>query len=284
MKNRRALLFSLLFGGSAVLLLALYVSNIEDHFKKKFEDVRVIIATKDIMRYQHLDKSMLAIKRIPKPYVQPSAVLAEEADRVIGYDMADSTIKEGEQLLHTKLIPIGEGGISPEIQSGYRACTIAINEVSGVAGLIRTSDTVDIIGTFKTLDGKTRSATDLEAVTLFQNITVLAVGRNYIMDRVPGSSTNKKNLLSSVANQTNFSNITLLVTPRQCMDLAIAQKAGELTLALRSYQDRFTAQEIKQLKEIRSTTQSVTGIKEPIEISKQPRWMEMRGSESIMVP
>jgi Flp pilus assembly protein CpaB len=78
--------------------------------------------------------------------------------------------------------------------------------------------------------------------------------------------------------------VTLLATPRQCMDLTLAQQIGEITLTLRSYNDRFGAKPIAELKDTHSTSASVTGIKGPLEVSRRPKWLEIRGEQSALVP
>ncbi|MCB0309285.1 MAG: Flp pilus assembly protein CpaB [Bdellovibrionales bacterium] len=285
MKNRRALIFSLSLGILAVGFLTMYIKNLENHFKRQYEEINVVVATKDILRYEKIDESMIGIRKIPKPFVQPLAVLAEDRDKIIGYNMADSTIKKGEQMTQTKLALIGEGGISPIIPSKFRACTLAVDEISGVGGLIRNRDTVDVIGTFRTMEKNAKVANNVESVMLLQNIPVLAVGRNYIFDRPQEMQNQKGSLIPSRTNQgNNFSNITLQLTPRQCMDLAVASEVGKLTIALRSYHDRFSSEAAdERLKDTRSSTESVTGIKNPVEL-RRPKWLEMRGEEISLVP
>jgi len=283
MKNRRALLFSVALGFFAIILVGVYISNIEKRLKGGYEEIPILVATKDILRYERIDESMVTTRRIPKLYVQPLAVKASELEQVVGFHVADATIKKGEQITRTKLALIGEGGISPLIPANYRACSVSVNEITGVGGHIRNRDTVDVIGTFKILDEKTRVANNVKAITLFQNIPVLAVGRNYIFDR-PSGSGGKKSIFPSQSSQVGFSNVTLQMTPRQCMNLTVAQQTGDITLVLRSYHDRFTAKEDRNLKTKPSTMQSTTGIKAPIEISRQPRWLELRGDKPIFVP
>ena len=283
MKNRRALMVATVVGLSAVLLTGWHLSREERRLRGQFEMITVVVASKDIRRFERIEEDMISFQKIPKPYVQPLAVLAAERSKVVGVNMADATIKKGEQLTKTKLALLGEGGISPIIPSKSRACTIAVNEITGVGGLIRNRDTVDIIGTFRTVDEKTRVAKNVSAVTLLQNVPVLAVGKNYVFDRPQAVSGENKKMFSN-NNSIGFSNITLLLSPRECMDLAVAQQVGELTLSLRSYHDRFKGKQDPELKEKRSTTGSVTGLKSPVQISKQPRWMEVRGNEASFAP
>lgn len=284
MKNRRALIFSLTLGFLAVAFLGVYIKNLENHFQRRYEEISVLVAAQDILRYEKIDETMLAVRKVPKPFVQPLAVLAEDRDKVIGYNMADATIKKGEQLTQTKLSLIGEGGISPIIPAKFRACTVAVNEITGVGGLIRNRDTVDVIGTFRTMEKGAKVANSVEAVMLLQNIPVLAVGRNYAFDRPLEAQKKKDSLIAAAGGGSAFSNITLQLTPRQCMDLTVASRTGELSVALRSYHDRFSGQADDTLRANHSTTESVTGIKNPVELQKRPQWLELRGEEANLVP
>lgn len=281
MKNSRALRFAIILSVISLLFLYFYVSGMEKRYLGKYDQVAVLVAKNDITQYEVIDQTMLDIRSIPKPFVQPLAATAEDVGQVIGY-VASNTIKKGEQIVKTKLNLLGEEGISPIVPKGFRACTVSVSEVTGVGGHIRNGDTVDVIGTFKTLTEK-RAAKGLEAVTLFQNVPVIATGRNYRFDpRVTAGK--KQTLVSTPGQNSGFSTVTLQVSPRTCMDLAIAQQSGTLTLALRSFHDRFSGDVIENLKTQRSTTETVTGIKEPIQIKETPQWLEQRGDHTNIVP
>jgi len=282
-KNRRALIFSLVCGLAAVLLTSYYVSRKENYYSARFEEIPVVIATKDIMRYQVIDETMLGVRTVPKPFVQPLAVTIKDRERLIGY-VADATIKEGEQITETKVARPGESRISITIPKSDRACTVAVNEISGVAGLVRPGDHVDVMGTFRTVDDKTRVAKQAETVTVFQNIPVLAVGRNYAFETSMGAQKGKGILPDSPGGGAGFSNVTLSMTPRQCMDLTLAQTVGTLSLSLRSYMNRFGGETIQALHDQPSTPSSATGIQQPLEMTARPKWLELRGEQSLMVP
>lgn len=282
MKNRRALTFAIGLGLLSFLFLFLYVSNIEKKYLGKYEPVSILVAKTDIVQNEVLDLSMLEIRQIPKPYVQPLAATAEDQGQVVGY-AASTSIKKGEQIVKTKLSLLGEQGISPIVPKGFRACTISVNEVTGVGGHIRNGDTVDIIGTFRTLTDK-RLVKDLQAVTLFQNVPVIATGKNYRFDPRMQPNKSKGSIIPVSTQSSGFSTVTLQVVPRTCMDLAIAQQTGTLTLMLRSFHDRFSGETNDNLKTNRSTTESVTGIKEPLQIKESPQWLEQRGDQTVIVP
>jgi|JI10StandDraft_1071094.scaffolds.fasta_scaffold98831_3 pilus assembly protein CpaB len=282
MKNRRALMFAIVLGLAAFFFLFFYVSSMEKRYLGKFEPVTVLVAKTDITQFEVLDETMLEPRSIPKPYVQPLAATVEDLGQVVGY-VASNTIKKGEQIVKTKLNLLGEEGISPIVPKGFRACTISVNEVTGVGGHIRNGDTVDVIGTFRTMTDK-RQTKSLEGTTLFQNIPVIATGKNYRFDPRVSAGKGKTSLFQASSQNSGFSTVTLQVTPRTCMDLAIAQQSGTLTLALRSFHDRFSSDVVKELKTERSTTESVTGIKEPIQIKETPQWLEQRGDSTLIVP
>ncbi len=282
MKNRRALLFSIVSGFVAVMLAWYYISTIEKRLRADYEEITVVVATRDIARYERIDESALTLKSIPKPFVQPMAYEKERVIELIG-GVANTTIKKGEQVVETKVAKAGELKVSNDVPHDMRACTIAVDEVTGVGGLIYPGDNVDIIGVFKTVDAKSRVATEAESVTLFQNVPILAVGRNYSYTPSLGPEANKK-AIDIDTRVANFSNVTVTLKPRQCQELAVVQQVGVITLTLRSNSNRIGGDSFPDLKEKRSTAGGVSGIQAPLEISHRPKWLETRGDQSVFAP
>lgn len=104
---------------------------------------RVVVATKDIQEMSTVDETMLEIVERPVDFVQPGALqVPEEAAGLI----AAVPFKAGEQILNNKLLTPGPNtGLSLQISPGKRAVTISVDEVRGVAKLVRPGDRVDII-------------------------------------------------------------------------------------------------------------------------------------------
>ncbi|MBC7324510.1 MAG: Flp pilus assembly protein CpaB, partial [Moorella sp. (in: Bacteria)] len=111
-------------------------------------------------------------------------------------------------------------GLAFLVSPGKRAATIAVNDVSGLAGLLRPGDRVDVAGT---VDVPLGSARETVTSLLIQNVHVLAV--NQFADPSPVKSSNK-----STQTQT----ITLEVTPQQAQTLILAAERGSVRLLLRS--------------------------------------------------
>ena len=268
----------------AMIAAYFYISGSQRAIMGGFEAQPVVVARENILANTALLTSMLEIRMIPKPYIQPQAIQSIEAAE--GY-VATANIFRGEQILDTKLSKPSERAVSLVLPREQRAFTLAVNEITGVAGLVRPGDRIDIIGTFQTTDQATRLTAKSKTVMVMQNVEVLAVGRNYTQESLgqSGSRSNTPNdILAAQANKrTQFSNITVSVSPRQAMDLALAQQIGVLSLALRSYYDR-PGTSTPNLKSDPSTANGVTGIADPIKAGNLPRWLEMRGEQSMVVP
>lgn len=283
MKNKRALIFALVFAALAVMLISFYINSFESKFESKYKKSAIVVAKKNIKPNTVLTQSHFEKHLIPKPYIQPGAVKAEElADILSLLPVAQTTILEGEQLLRTKVDLFDDAKISSKIPKGYRACTVAVSDITGVGGHVQTGDHVDIIGTFRTMGDKNRVITDLEAVTLFQDVPVLATGRDNRFQKILDATQSDKSIFTPNSGRSStFGHVTLQVPPRDCMDLAIAQEVGNITLSLRSFQERNMGEEIESLKSQRSTTKSVTGIEEQVEIRSTPKWLELRGEQGV---
>lgn len=282
MKGRKAIAFALFFGCMAAMTTYLYIAQYRKVLHGNFVRQPVVVAKQNILANTQISPSMVSIEFIPKRYIQPRAIPSVEG--VEGF-IATANIFSGEQILDTKLAKPNERAMSILIPRDKRAFTIAVNEVTGVAGLVRPGDRIDIIGTFQTTDKATKLVSRAEAVTVLQNLEVLSVGRDYSLESFAPRSGGRSPIQSASfqSQRTRFSNVTLSVTPRQAMDLTLAQQLGVLSLTLRSYYDRPGSADQK-LYSKRSTPESVTGIIDPLKIGITPKWLEIRGDTSVVVP
>ena len=110
----------------------------------------------------------------------------------------------------------GADGLPATIEPGYRAVSVTITDVSGVAGLIQPGGHVDVLFT--------RPGTMTEAITstILQNVKVLAIGHNV----APGQPVDPKAQKIPVA--------TLLVTPSDAQKLELAKNQGRISLSMRN--------------------------------------------------
>lgn len=122
------------------------------------------------------------------------------------------TIEPGELILTSKITGFGESArVAARVGEGMRAFTIPINAVSGVAGLVRPGDRVDILLT-RTIKRQ------LTTSVILQNILVIAT------DQVSNTESDRARVASTA---------TVEVNPTEAQKLALSQQVGRLTLTLR---------------------------------------------------
>jgi pilus assembly protein CpaB len=114
----------------------------------------------------------------------------------------------------------GADGFPATIEPGYRAVSVTINDVSGVAGLIAPGAHVDVLFT--------RPGTMAEAITstILQDVKVLAIGHSVQPNQVVDLKAPKVPVA------------TLLVNPEDAQKLELAKNEGRISLSLRNPLDK----------------------------------------------
>lgn len=207
-------------GGSAWLARGMLVSSAEQQVTGSAAPEQqfgtVVVALADIGFGQEIFPAMLTTQNWPLESIPDGAFQSLEA--VTGANgepprSARRAISAGELLMAAKLSDFGEKvTILQTLSPGNRAMTIQVDAVSGVAGFVKPGDRVDIVLT------ETRSG-DLRVRTIMQNVRVIGIDQNYAED-VQGAQLART--------------ITVEVTPEDGQRLALAQRAGALSLTLRS--------------------------------------------------
>lgn len=208
-----ALVFSLLAGGLAYS----YLKSIAAQNAKQGQPV--VVAKTDIQPKTKLTADMLKVISVPAEYVQPGAV--QDISKAVGI-VAREQIVAGEQVTQRRLLIEGRSaGFTGIIPAGKLAMSVAVTEVSGVAGLVKPGDYVDVVVTFDT-----NLVGDQPLSQIFlQNIRVLAANR----ETETGSGDGAK---KETANKMT---VTLAVSPDDATRLAVADEKGKIRLALRPY-------------------------------------------------
>jgi pilus assembly protein CpaB len=171
------------------------------------------LAVGQMVRKADLKKVMLLARDIPAGAVYTEA---QAIDRVALYPVSANA-----PLIAGGLSPLsGAEGIPSTIDPGYRAVSVTISDVSGVAGLIQPGSHVDVLFT--------RPGTMAEAITstILQNVRVLAIGHVVQIGQVVDPKAPK----APVA--------TLVVTPEEAQRLELAKNEGRISLSLRNPLDQ----------------------------------------------
>lgn len=184
----------------------------------------VVVAVQDIPPRTIITPEMVKMVQVPPELVTPGAI--QDINSVVGL-MPRVHIIAGEQIVERRLVIKGKTlGFTGEIPSDKRAVTIAVNEISGVAGFVKPGDYVDLLVTFDK-----GSAGDNLGSIILQNVLVLAVNQNDEAEETNSNAKdNKDNKEAGKAGS-----VTVAVNPTEAARLALAEDKGKIKLALRPY-------------------------------------------------
>ena len=186
----------------------------------------VLVASRDINFGAALTDADMRWQTWPKGQVPPgvlSKATRPNAIEEVKGSVVRATFLAGEPLRPERLVKgAGSGFMSAVLPGGARAVAINIDErgTTSAGGFILPNDRVDVIRTFHAEDGAPGS---FSSETILTNIRVLAIGQNVqekAGERVVAGST-----------------ATLEVTADQAERVILAQRTGQLSLALRSVTD-----------------------------------------------
>lgn len=230
MNSKRVLLYAVASGIIGTLLILGYLQNERNKMeamKSAYENsapspgrVRIVVSARDIGANNRITASMLQYQEIDETYAPPNSIF--NIPEIVG-SFALREIEKGQQIFKDDVTRAGltQGtGLSTVVaDSNYRALSLPVGGVSGLSGLIRPGDYVDILATFLNYPGGAGPLT----TTLCQNVRVLAVGQ----------------CLSPKEAPYDYSSVTVAVLPQEAQSLTLAVNSGaKITLTLRAKGDK----------------------------------------------
>jgi len=249
--NSRALLISLIMSAIAVFFVQSYVQSVEEESSKRYgTQLLVMVAKKDIKEMDTITETSLAYKEVPKKFLEPAAVSVDPREKdeqakakdLLKYagSIAIVPIKKGEQVTLNKITePSVRTGLSPQISQARRGVTVRVNDSTGVAKLVKPGDRVDIVVVVDPQSGLENKF----ARTLFQDVAVLAVGKNVTNNparTVEVDPLTGKERVKALSDDVSFSTVTLEVDANQAQTLAFLDanpRDATLVLTLRHNDD-----------------------------------------------
>jgi pilus assembly protein CpaB len=223
MRNKRILF--VLFGAAAFgLVAAVAVSRYLSNAQALTRDMRkVVVAKVDIPLGTKLVNEQLSTVQMPTDATPDGAF--EEAEKLVGR-VVTVQIAAREPVTDFKLAPEGSAaGLSAVIPEGYRAMTVKVDDVVGVAGFARPGSLVDVVVVIQPTDSTTGGSGPVSKIVL-QNIKVLASGQN--IDQPKNGDRDAQQVKA----------VTLQVTPEEAEKLALASSEGKLQLVMRNSVDQ----------------------------------------------
>ena len=193
------------------------------------QTVDVLVAAVELPVGQTLKPGDIKWQPWPSDYVPAGAISRADvpaaSDEVTGA-IVRSNFLPGEPIRREKLVKANSNAfMSAILPSGMRAVAISIDTrgATSAGGFVLPNDRVDVLRTYRDEEAS-KGGSDVQlSETILTNIRVLAIGQNI----------QERNGEKVVSGET----ATLEVTPGQAEQLTLAQKVGQLSLALRSLSD-----------------------------------------------
>jgi pilus assembly protein CpaB len=210
-RQKQFLLFGVAWVSAALLAWFLYAHAIAPQEEKK---ASVVVAAHDMPLGTLLRQSDVKMVKYPEKDI-PKGVLLQARDawnKVLMVPM-----NRNEPVLLSKLSATTSAeGVSATIEQGYRAVSVQITDVSGVAGLIQPNSKVDVLFT------RPGSMAEATTSTILQNVKVLSTGRQ----TQTGQAVDPRAPKSPV--------VTLVLLPGDAQKLELAKNEGKISLSLRN--------------------------------------------------
>jgi pilus assembly protein CpaB len=170
----------------------------------------------------------MAVRQIPSDLAPSSGISPERFESYIGSTLALS-VRSGEPLLTVAIAGSDAAHFSQRLRTGFRAITIAVDEVNALSGMLQPGDRIDLMLTARAADA--RNDGHDQTIVLMQDVLILATGRQVHPDL-------RGDAESSKSQERQFGAITIEVDPDRAQRLIVAQRSGRITAILRNPTDR----------------------------------------------
>ena len=219
MKNK-VLVFVLAGAVIFGLLAAMSVSKYTSSNAQVGDLANLVVARVEVPLGTLINPDQLQVVQVPKATV-PEQSFSKPED-LVGR-VAVNAIGPKEPLTEYRLAPKGSlAGLAALVPGGYRAITVRVDDVAGVAGLLAPGMLVDLLSVV-TPEGSPGPVSKI----VLQNVKVLATGQNMSLPK-------------EQVEAARVNTVTLLVTPQEAEKVVLSSADGRLSLIVRNYVDQRT--------------------------------------------
>ena len=210
-RQKKFLLFGAAWVSAFLLTWFVYAKAVAPQQEKM---LKVVVATHDMPVGTLVRTSDIKLVNYPEKDVPKGVVF--DAKLATGRVLL-VPLNLNEPVLAAKLSqPTSVEGVASVIEAGYRAVSVSITDVSGVAGLIQPGSKVDVLFT------RPGSMAEATTSTILQNVKVLSTGKTVQV----GQAVDPKAPKSPV--------VTLVLRPEEIQKLELAKNEGKISLSLRN--------------------------------------------------
>ncbi|MHB0968174.1 MAG: Flp pilus assembly protein CpaB [Thermoanaerobaculia bacterium] len=227
---------AVVIGLIAALFGVLYLNGQREKLIGSSEVVRVYVATEEIPANTLLESDMIAVREMPRSFVQPQAFLTTEIpDKSKLKGVTVVPIKENEQILRTKLYEGAPPPLSADLKArtGLVGVGIDMSDLPhSLHGLVKPGDHVDVLASFQFEKENNEDYTEIRP--MLQNIEVMAVNERTMSNQkvwVPTKPGEEQRA------ETTAKTVVVAVTPEAAQQVILAQQLGKIWLVLRAQGD-----------------------------------------------
>ncbi len=191
------------------------------------QKITAVRAKLDIGAYAEIKPDMVELIETTDNLFAPSQDRINKLEEAIGR-VTSKAIPQRSPVLQSMLTPPGTAsGMEGRIRPGFRAVSVKIDEVTGVAYQIQPGDLVDVIVVMDIESGDRRRTKETFAEVILQRVEVAAIGQSTATGTPEETGSKVKPAKSA----------TLLVTAEDAIKLHVAATRGKITLSLRGKDD-----------------------------------------------
>lgn len=251
MNTKLAFVLAIVLGVIAAIGMKSIVKKDKEARAAAVEPVAILAADKKIRKGAVLSGQDCKRNYLPKKYVIRGMIPFNERRRFYG-KVVNVDLSAGSTIFESQLESSNAESSSARtaVKEGMRAVTLHVDQVSGVAGLIKPGDYVDVAGTFDVNELVTNSDSPqgravtrkTKTVYLLQAIKVLALD-----NRISGAVTGK------VRRGIPYRTVTLQVLPEDALRLINAKNQGRVQLILRNPTEAEIVRGVSEVKSGKNT-------------------------------
>jgi Flp pilus assembly protein CpaB len=207
--NKLALIVAVVLGVLSIVGIRLYVDNLEKQNILKLELIDVFVASKDLPVGEMISADDVDIAQFSAQFMDQAFRRSHITDKAT--IMGSRTVERiaAGQVLQEYHFEKRVTGPKLKFKSEYRAITIPISRVGGVAGLLKPTDSVDVVINTQ-LNDRSSGAELVVTRTLFKNVLILATDSN----------------TDPYVETSGYSTVTLRLTPDECNKMAFCMFNG----------------------------------------------------------
>lgn len=217
-KNWIVLALALALGGLAAYAASNYLSERMaeiDARANEIDTLQIVVAKASLPAGASITADSVAVREIPRTWAHSGAITPDQYSRAESLALAYPAAA-GEPILWAQLEGRRAPTFSARLQSGQRAVTVPVDEISSLSGMVEPGDRIDIVVSAR---NETRSFT----FTLLQNVQVLATG-----------SVADPEAPETQGLPRSYTTITLDTSPEDAKRVIAAREVGRVTALLRA--------------------------------------------------